>query len=176
MEEGNGPAKPASETGGEAAPADTAALQRSLNEQKALAEKYLANWQRAQADLQNYRKIIEQERIETTRSANLALIRSLLPVLDDFERAFKQVSRDHADSQWLKGMALVQRKLLAALESQGVSTIDATGQPFDPALHEAVGQLAGEEGMVVDQMQKGYKLHERVIRPARVAVGRGSEE
>lgn len=176
MEEGNSPARPASETGTGAAPADNTALQQALSEQKALAEKYLANWQRAQADLQNHRKLIEQERTENARFANLALIRSLLPVLDDLERAFKQAPREHSDSPWLKGLALVQRKLLAALESQGVSTIDATGQSFDPAMHEAVAQLAGEEGMVIDQLQKGYKLHDRVIRPARVAVGKGTDE
>ena len=155
---------------------DVASLQEALAEERATAEKHLAGWQRAQADLVNYKKHAEQERLEGIRFANTALILNLLLVIDDFERAFASLPPELADSTWVEGVRLVQRKLWASLEGQGLSEIAALGEPFDPTLHEAVMQVEGEEGKVVEELQRGYKLHERVIRPARVAVGRGKGE
>jgi molecular chaperone GrpE len=148
----------------------------SLEEEKAKAAKYLGNWQRTEADFENYRKRVEQEKSETVKFANSALILNILPVLDDLERAFKSLPEKLAHLSWTEGIRLIHRKLEATLEAQGVCAINAIGEAFDPAVHEAVAQGAGEEGKVIDEAQKGYTLHGRVIRPAYVVVGKGHEE
>jgi molecular chaperone GrpE len=155
---------------------DIESLKQALAEEKARAEKYLGNWQRAQADLINYKKRVEQEQEEATRFANAALIRKLLPVLDDLERAFESLPPKLARLSWVNGIQLIHRKLQTTLEAEGLSPISAVGELFDPYLHEAVGYEEGEEGKVIAEVQKGYKLHQRVLRPALVLVGRGEEK
>ncbi|MFB0559560.1 MAG: nucleotide exchange factor GrpE [Dehalococcoidales bacterium] len=152
------------------------ALKQALAEEKEKAEKYLANWQRAQADFINYKRRSEQERAETTKFANSVLMLSLLPVLDDLERALNFVLPELAEPSWLEGVRLIERKMKATLEAQGLSAIEALGKPFDPNFHEAVRQDKGKEGIVIEEIQKGYKLHDRVIRPSRVVVGNGEVE
>jgi molecular chaperone GrpE len=154
---------------------DIESVTRALNEEKEKAEKYLANWQRAAADLINFKKRSEQEKAEIAKFANAVLVMSLLPILDDFERALDNVSIKLAGFTWVDGIRLIQRKLQAVLESQGLSQIDALGNDFDPAIHEAVLSEEGEEGKVIEELQKGYKFHERVLRPAMVKVGKGKE-
>jgi molecular chaperone GrpE len=154
---------------------DIESVTRALNEEKEKAEKYLANWQRAEADLINFKKRSEQEKAEITKFANAVLVMSLLPILDDFERALDNVSIKLAGFTWVDGIRLIQRKLQAVLESQGLSQIEALGNDFDPAVHEAVLSEEGEEGKVIEELQKGYKFHERVLRPAMVKVGKGKE-
>ena len=155
---------------------DVGLLKKALEEEKAKVERYLANWQRAEADFDNYRKRADQERGEIIKSANTLLIFSLLPLLDDFERAFNSLPARLVELTWIDGIRLIHRKLKATLEAQGLSEIKAVGESFDPAFHEAVAQGEGEEGKVVEEIQKGYKLRERVIRPALVVVGKGKEE
>lgn len=154
---------------------DIESLKQALAEEKAKAESYLSNWQRAQADFINYRRRTEQERADLNEFANASLVLSLLPVLDDLERAFGHISPRLARLPWVNGVRLIDRKLRAALESQGLAPIEAQGKPFDPNLHEAVRQDKGKEGMVIQEIRKGYKLHDRVLRPALVAVGNGEE-
>ena len=154
---------------------DIESVTRALNEEKEKAEKYLANWQRAEADLINFKKRSEQEKAEITKFANAVLVMSLLPILDDFERALDNVSIKLAGFTWVDGIRLIHRKLQAVLESHGISQIEALGNDFDPTLHEAVLEEEGEEGKVIEELQKGYKLHERVLRPAMVKVGKGKE-
>lgn len=151
-------------------------LNKALEEEKTRVEKYLGNWQRAEADFDNYRKRVEQEKGDIVRFSNTSLILNLLPVLDDMERAFKSLPDKLGHMTWTDGIRLIQRKLQATLEAQGVSEIKAVGESFDPAVHEAVAQGAGEEGKIVEELQKGYKLHGRVIRPAYVVVGKGTEQ
>jgi len=151
-------------------------LKQTLAEEKEKAEKYLANWQRAQADLINYKRRSEQEKEEISKFANSVLILDLLPVLDDFERAFASLPSNSAELSWLEGIRLVERKLRASLEAQGLSRIQALGEPFDPKFHEAIRQGKGEEGIVIEEIQKGYKLHDRVIRPSKVVVGNSKIE
>ena len=136
-------------------------------------QRYLENWRRAEADFENYRKRVEQERAESAKFASMSLILNILPVLDDLERAFKSIPEKLAHLTWTDGIRLIHRKLQATLEAQGVTEIKALGETFDPSVHEAVGQTAGEEGKVVEEAQKGYKLHGRVIRPSFVIVGNG---
>ena len=155
---------------------DVEALKQALAEEQAKAETNLAGWQRTQADFVNYKRRNEQDREELGKFANAALIFNLLPVLDDLERAFASVPRNLAKLSWVDGIRLIERKLWATLEAQGLSAIEALGEPFDPNLHEAAMHGKGKEGIVIDELQKGYKLHDRVIRPAMVAVGNGEED
>ena len=151
-------------------------LRQALTEEKEKAEKYLSNWQRAQADFVNYKRRAEQEKDELGKYANSALILKLLPFLDDLERALASAPPELAEVSWVDGIRLIERKFLTGLESQGVSIIKALGEPFDPRLHEAIRQDTGEEGIVIEEMQRGYKLNDRVLRPSRVVVGNGVAE
>lgn len=156
---------------------ESGSSEEALEIERAKAEKYLSNWQRSEADFNNYKKRIEQERSEIARFANLSLILNLLPVLDDFERAFNTGGTDkQSQATWADGINLIFRKFQAILEAQGISEIKAMGQQFDPSIHEAVGQAEGEEGKIIEEMQKGYMLGDRLIRPAMVVVGHGKIE
>jgi len=152
---------------------DIATLKQSLTEAKAEAEANLANWQRAQADFINYKRRAEQEKEEISKFANATLMFSLLPILDDLERAFASVPPRLAKLGWVDGIRLIERKLRTSLEAQGLSQIKALGEPFDPHLHEAVRQDKGKEGMVIEEVQKGYKLNDKLLRPSKVVVGNG---
>jgi molecular chaperone GrpE len=175
------------ENGGEGAPGgdpvEAPAEPQTLEDAKALLEKekeeaqrFLANWQRAEADFVNYKRRVEQERADATRLANAALIINVLPVLDDLERALASLDIRLVGLTWFDGIRLIYRKLLLVLESAGVSQIEAEGQPFDPRFHEAVMYGEGDEGKVVAEVQRGYKLNDRVLRPAMVVVGKGKEK
>ena len=151
-------------------------LEQALAEVKEKAEEYLANWQRTQADFINYKRRSEQEKEELGKFANAQLMLSLLPVLDDLERAFDSITPQVAKLNWVEGIRLIERKLRSALGAQGLSEIKALGEPFDPNFHEATMHSKGEEGMVIQELQRGYMLHDRVIRPAMVVVGSGEIE
>jgi molecular chaperone GrpE len=155
---------------------DIEALKQALAEVQAKAEANLAGWQRAQADFVNYKKRSQQEKEEIGKFANSMLMLSLLPVLDDLERAFISVPPRLAKLSWVDGIRLIERKLWTTLEAQGLSQIKALGEPFDPNLHEAVRQDKGKEGIVIEEVQKGYMLDDRVIRPTMVVVGNGEED
>jgi len=155
------------------AEAEPETLEAQLDKARAEAQRYLANWQRAEADFSNYKRRMEQERDEGRRMANAALIINVLPVLDDLERALASLDISLAGLTWFDGIRLIYRKLLLVLEAAGVRQIEAEGQPFDPRFHEAVMHGPGPEGKVVAEVQRGYKLHDRVLRPAMVVVGKG---
>jgi len=152
---------------------DIETLQQSLAEEKERAGKYLASWQRCQADFVNYKQRAEQEKSEIIEFANSALICNLLPIMDDLERAFASVPADLEESNWTEGIRLIYNKLKTSLEAQGLTEIQARGEPFDPHLHEAIMQQDGKEGIIIEELQKGYKFKEKVIRPSLVTVGRG---
>jgi len=155
---------------------DVETLKEKLAEAKAKAEANLAGWQRAQADFINYKKRSEQEKQTLSKFANSVLILNLLPILDDFERAFSSIPPKMGKLSWLDGIRLIERKMWAVLQAQGVSPIKAMGEPFDPQFHEAVRQDKGKEGIVTEEVQKGYMLEDRVIRPTMVVVGNGEED
>jgi molecular chaperone GrpE len=149
------------------------AVQADLEKAQAQAAEYLDGWQRARAEFANYKKRVEAEREEVRRASNEALLLKLLPVVDDFERAFQKIPQEVADSPWVSGINMILRKLQAILESQGVAPIQAAGRPFDPQQHEAVLMEETAEhpdGTVVAELQRGYRLGERVLRPAQVKV------
>src|SRR3970040_1948703 len=155
-------------------------VERTLEEQLARAredaQKYLGNWQRAEADFQNYKRRVEQERDEVRRFGVASLIINILPIIDDFERAFGSLDARLAGLTWFEGIYHIYRKLLQALHKAGVSAIETEGRQFDPNVHEAVMHAEGEEGKVLAEVQRGYKLHDRVLRPAMVVVGKGAGE
>ena len=156
------------------------ALRRELEEAKAQAAEYLDGWQRSRAEFANYRRRQEQGREELHKLANATLVGRLLPAMDDFERAFWTLSPELMGLTWIDGIALIHRKLQAALEAEGLTAIEVEpGQPFDPLLHEAVtreSHEAFEEGHVIAEVQKGYKLGERLLRPSLVRVSSGPPE
>ena len=152
---------------------DTETLEEVLFEEKAKAEKYLANWQRAEADFSNYKKRAEQEKIELSSFANAAFILNLLPITDDLDRAFASLPPKLRGLTWVDGISLIHRKLQTIMEAHGLEEIKALGQTFDTSLHEAVTYQEGEEGIVIDEVQKGYKLKDKVLRPSMVVVGNG---
>jgi|TARA_B100000315_G_C14457799_1_gene532263 molecular chaperone GrpE len=148
-------------------------VKKALAEEKTRAEGYLASWQRAQADFVNYKRRTEQNRQEMGKFANSVLILSLLPILDDLERALDSVPPRLAKLAWVDGVRLIWRKLRENLQAQGLTPIVSEGEPFDPNLHEAAMYSKGREGVVVRELQKGYKLYDKILRPAVVAVGNG---
>jgi molecular chaperone GrpE len=148
-------------------------IAKVLEETKQKAADYLDSWKRERADYQNYKKRVDQERLEMGVYANTKLILALLPVLDDFDRAFEAVSHKHVKTDWVEGIKLVERKFKTILETQGLSEIKAVGEVFDPNQHEALMHVRGEDGVVVQELQTGYKLGDKIIRPSKVAVGNG---
>lgn len=148
----------------------------NLSDIKEQSEKYLANWQRAEADFINYKKRSEQERREISKNTSAILIFSLLPVLDDFNRALASMPKKTEFRAWAEGVHLIERKLFSILEAQGLSKMDVVGQPFDPNYHDAVSYIEGDEEKVIQELQSGYMLGDRVLRPAMVVVGKGKEE
>ncbi len=150
-----------------------ATLERELEEARARAEENLRNWQRSAADFANFRRRTDDERAEIAQFGKALLVGKLLTVLDDFERALGSIPDDLAALSWVEGVRLVERKLRAVLESEGVTPIEALGQQFDPNLHEAVlhEETADHpDNEVTGELQRGYRLGDRVIRPTLVKV------
>jgi molecular chaperone GrpE len=146
--------------------------ERALALAREQADNNLSNWQRAAADFSNYKRRVEEEREATSQFANAILLARLLSVLDDFDRALDTVPPDTHEA-WVEGIRLVERKLRGLLESEGVTPIEAVGRPFDPNLHEAVvheDTTAHPDNTVIDEVQRGYLLRDRVLRPALVRV------
>ena len=150
----------------EAAPATEAKVEELTNDLK-----------RMTADFANYRKRNDAERIDFAKFAKADLIAKLLDVLDGYDRALATVPDEFKGQPWVEGMWLVERKLRSILESEGLEPIDSLGQPFDPYLHQAVAHVESDapEGTVIEEHQKAYRLHDRVIRPALVTVAKKKE-
>jgi len=158
--------------------ADVQALRQELETQRELANRNLDQWKRAAADLQNYRKRMEKERSELVKFGPAVLMKTLLPILDDFERALQTCPDPCYRLTWTEGIALIDRKLQVVLEQQGLREIEALGKPFDPASHEVFLEEESTtypDGHVSAVLQKGYLLHERVLRPAVVKVARKAQ-
>jgi len=155
---------------------ETKDLAAQLAEEREKAQAYLASWQRAAADYQNFKRRVDQEREELSRLGNAALIINILPLMDDLERALQNVDSRLAGMTWLDGIRLIHRKFQALLEMNGVNEITADGETFDPNVHEAVTFGDGEENKVIGVVQKGYKLGGRVLRPTLVVVGKKAQE
>jgi len=140
------------------------------------ADEYLDKYRRSVADFANYRKRQDRERENELRRISMQVLRRLLPPLDDLDRAIESVPPEHRDSPWVEGVRLIDRKLNGILDEFDVKPIEALGKPFDPRYHSAL--LQGEsdvyaEGIVMEELQRGYLLGDDVLRPAVVKVSSG---
>jgi molecular chaperone GrpE len=129
---------------------------------------------RALADFDNYKKRAAIEREQFVQFANETLISDLLPIIDGFARAMDAAEKIKAGEEMIKGLALIKRQVEDILKKHGVDEVEALGKPYDPNLHEAILQKEdkGPEGVIIEEMQKGYTLHGRVIRPSMVIVSK----
>jgi molecular chaperone GrpE len=152
----------------------TTDLRAKIEQLEADAKEATNRYLRLAADFDNYKKRVRQDQSETIQLANADLIGKLLPVVDNFHRVIESAPPE-VDDAWLKGIQLTLQQLDELLASQGVSTIESVGQPFDPSLHEAIGHEESDEhpeDTVVSEVRKGYRLNDRVVRPALVRVAR----
>ncbi|WP_275671724.1 nucleotide exchange factor GrpE [Paenibacillus ginsengarvi] len=162
----------AGEAAAEAA-AEVSAERRELEEQRKLADEHYQRYLRTQADFDNFRRRSRQEKEDFAKYASGKLIEQLLPIVDNFERAIA-VSKDNSDHEaLLKGVDMIFRQFDAVLAAEGLQRIESVGQPFNPEFHQAIMQVESEEheeGTVVEEVQKGYMLKDKVLRPSMVKV------
>ncbi|HZQ09450.1 MAG TPA: nucleotide exchange factor GrpE [Anaerolineae bacterium] len=154
----------------------TSELEAQLDEEKKKADEYLDNWRRTAAEFQNFKRRAEKDKADYGQYANQRLLKRVLDVLDSFDAGFKAVPDEYAKEPWVEGMRAVERQLLQILEGEGVTPIDAAGKEFDPNFHEAMlyePSPGSSEGQILDELQRGYMLHDRVLRPSRVKVAKG---
>ena len=158
---------------------EMALLREQLEEALREKDQFRAMAQRAQADLVNYKQRSSDEQRELRRAANSNQLIKTLSIVDDLNRALDVIPESAVAPGWLEGLRLVQRNIDHILESEGVTKIEAEGQPFEPREHEAVSYEEtpdGPEGMVVSVIRDGYMLHDRVLRAAQVTVSKARSE
>jgi molecular chaperone GrpE len=137
------------------------------------AAEYLDGWQRSKAEFANYMKRVNRDREQYNKDAVGRVVKNYLPVLDDLERALKEQPEDETLEVWANGIKLIHRKMVTALENDGVVPMAVDGEMFDPLKHEAIAEIESEDhesGQIVDVIQTGYTIGERVLRPARVCI------
>ena len=172
---GDWPGRPADGTAETSEPA-VEELGAQLQAAKALAAEHLATLQRTAADFANFKRRTAEDRERDIGLASELLLRKILAIADDFDRALEAMPPDLKGVGWIEGIVLLDRKLRAVLESEGVTTIEAVGRSFDPRLHEAIASIPGTgkpDGEIVVEVQRGYRVRDRVLRPALVAVADG---
>ncbi len=155
--------------------AEIEALRQQLEATSTKSDEYLAGWQRERAEFANYKRRMEREQSEAYQRAVGSITKRYLDVADDLDRALQNRPQDAEGAAWANGVELIYRKLLTALENEGVKVMDVEGADFDPNFHEAVTSEDSdqhESGQVIGVIQKGYLIGERVLRPALVRVAR----
>ena len=165
--------------------ADEKAAQAQAEHDEALAklaterDEYLAALQRERAEFTNFRQRTAKEREQERGLAGIDLISKVLALADDFDRAIDTRPADLSDNAWAEGIAAIDRKLRSLLESEGVTAVDASsGTAFDPRQHEAIAGIPDTglpDGVIVEEVRRGYRLRDRLIRPALVAVAQGGD-
>lgn len=150
---------------------------QDVDVEKLLAQnkEYLTGWQRAMADYANLKKEYELKQADMIKYASEELIKELLPLVDYFKHAFKAVPENERGSNWLEGIRHIQSKLEQILAYYGVKEMEVIGEKFDPALHEAVGEVDNkdyESGYIAEEVRTGFMWHERVLQPARVKISK----
>ena len=166
--------EPESEQAGES-DSQAAELQAKLDQVQAKADEYLDGWQRSMAEFSNYKKRIEREQTLNQQMAKANVIRRFLDLFDDLDRAIKNRPQSGDGANWSEGIELINRKFQNYLQSEGVEIVETEGQFFDPNLHEAISQEDNpelESGQIIGVVQQGYRIGDRVLRPARVRVAR----
>jgi molecular chaperone GrpE len=178
---GDWPGRPAVEAAvqpNEELTAEIDRLRAELDAAQAETAEHKASLQRTAADFANFRRRTAEDRERELGLASESLLRKLLAVADDFDRALDAMPAELRTVGWIEGITLLDRKLRALLESEGVTAIEAVGRPFDPREHEAIASVPATgkpDGEVVAEVQRGYRVRDRVLRPAMVAVA-GSDE
>ncbi len=152
------------------------ALRTKLKETEEEKQRYLNNWQRAQADFINIRKRDEEAKKDFVKFASEALVSELLPVADSFNMAFANKDAwEKVDKNWRSGVEYIYSQLMNVLKERGLTEFDPLGEVFDASKHEALGTIAADtkenDHKVLEVIQKGYMLHDKVVRPAKVKVG-----
>lgn len=145
-----------------------ALLQAELEKMKDLAA-------RAQADLQNAKARVERDADELRKFAAEGMLRRILPTLDNFQRAFQHMPEDLKDNEWVKGVAAIEADLMKQVSDAGLRRMQSMGQVVDPQKHEVLSVGPGEADKVVEVFEEGYELHGKVLRPAKVKAGDGSQ-
>ncbi len=150
-------------------------LQHELDQAKAQAHEYLEGWQRARAEFANYKKRVTRDQEESRMRIAAETLTKYLGVIDDLERALKERPEDGEAAAWAEGIELIYRKMYGVLDMEGVEIIEADGEHFDPTLHEAISHDESEdheEGEVIEVVQPGYRMGDRILRPAMVRVAK----
>lgn len=159
-------------------PAETVeSLGEQLEGLRVEKDEQLRGWQRTQADFVNYRRRVEQEREDLVKAAEAGLALDLLPVLDDLDRALASLPHELSGLTWVEGILLIERKLRVVLDAHGLKPIEALDREFNALEHEAVlrdGEPR-EATVVTAELQKGYRFHDRVLRPTLVKVGKPTD-
>jgi molecular chaperone GrpE len=147
-------------------------IEKDIEEIEKKRDEYFSGWQREKADFLNYKKQ-EFERLKGTLCiAKESLFEELIPVLDSFGLAEKSIPEGDKEDNRIKGLILIKKQLEDALKGLGLVEIESVGKKFDPGLHEAMEEVKGEPGIIVEEVEKGYSFNEKVLRPAKVKVGK----
>ena len=179
MTEQNTEETPETNDAASAPAADEATEESLLAQMQSDMERFKDLALRTQADFENFRKRAAREKEDASKYANASFLEKLLPILDNFELGLNAARNDAKDSPILAGMDMVSKQLNDFLTAVGVETLKTEGEKFDPNLHEAVAQEASAdvpEGVIVRQLRKGFKLRDRLLRPATVTVSKGKAE
>jgi molecular chaperone GrpE len=157
------------------APPDSEAAAAEVEQLRAELESARDKLLRERAELENFKRRAAREKADALRYGSEGLLRDLLPVIDNLERALAHARQSGGATPIIEGVELVLRSLVETLERHGVTSVQARGERFDPAIHEAIGHVESEHApnTVVDEHQRGYALHDRLLRPALVTVGKG---
>lgn len=148
---------------------------RKLEEKEKESQENYDRWLRSVAELENYKKRMAKEKMELSKYANEQLIKEILPIVDNLERAIEHSSNPNGSKALDDGIKMTAKQLITVLGKFGIKCIEALNEPFDPNYHEAIMQLESqkhEENIVLKELEKGYILHDRVIRPSRVAISK----
>ncbi len=142
-----------------------------MEQLKAQCEEYLAGWQRAKADYDNFKKETDKRMSEVASFAKIGLISDLIPVIDNFNKAIEHVPKEQEKENWVIGIFQIKKQMEDFLAQNGLEKIKTIGEKFDHNLHEAVGKEPGEKDIILKEVNSGYKLNGQVIIPAKVIVG-----
>jgi molecular chaperone GrpE len=152
-------------------------VEAELAEYKRKAEEYLNSWKRTAADFENYKKRREKEDQELLQFAQEVTVVKILPTLESLEQALFHSPKDERYQLWSEGVVKIVQQLEKVLLEMGVEKIKSVGEKFDPRFHEAVEHLEADQeaGIIIEEIQSGYKLNDKVIRPSKVKVAKGKE-
>jgi molecular chaperone GrpE len=150
-----------------------------LENLKKECEEYKAGWQRAQADYQNLQREVEKKRSEWIVLSEMQILEECIPVYDHFKKAFgsSPETQNNEQASWIKGIEMIMKQFGDILKRHGVEEMKTLGETFSPELHEAVGEEISdeEEGVIIQEMESGYMMKERVVKPAKVIVAKKAE-